>query len=42
MRRGRPGRGTALVTPFTPGGTGGEPRVRQGWFSMRGVPGLRG
>ena len=42
MRRGWPGRGTALATPFTAGGAGGGPRLRQGWFSMRGVPGLRG
>ena len=42
MRRDWSGCGTALATPAAAGGTGGEPRVRQGWFSMRGVPGLRG
>ena len=42
MRRDWPGRGTALAAPFTARGAIGEPRVRQGWFSMRDVPGLRG
>ena len=42
MRRGRPGCGTALVTPSAAGGDDGEPRVRQGWFSMRDVLELRG
>ena len=42
MRRGWPGRGTALVTLAAAGGAGGGPRVRQGWFSMRGVLELRG
>ena len=42
MRRDWSGCGTALVTPFTAGGAVDEPRVRQGWFSMRNVSGLRG
>ena len=42
MRRGQPGGGTALATPAAAGGAGRGPRGRQGWFSMRGVPGLRG
>ena len=42
MRRGWPGCGTALATPFTAASAGGEPRLRQGWFSMRNGSGLRG
>ena len=42
MRRGWPGGGTALATPFTAGGAGGGPRGRQGWFSMCNALGLRG
>ena len=42
MRRGQPGGGTALATPFTAASAGGEPRLRQGWFSMCNALGLRG